>query len=77
MSLSEAAANLFCLIPFWIFCSSEQFQANHHLNRNLTPPLTIRGVPSVSIGGRAAGFYTRLSQKATNYASVTAPTFIK
>jgi hypothetical protein len=28
------------------------------------------------IGGRAAGFYTRLSQKATNYASVTAPTFI-
>jgi glutathionylspermidine synthase len=28
------------------------------------------------IGGRAASFYTRLSQKATNYASVTAPTFI-
>jgi glutathionylspermidine synthase len=28
------------------------------------------------IGGRAAGFYTRLSQKATNYSSVTAPTFI-
>jgi len=28
------------------------------------------------IGGRAAGFYTRLSQKATNYESVTAPTFI-
>jgi len=28
------------------------------------------------IGGRAAGFYTRLSQKATNYASVTAPTYI-
>ncbi len=29
------------------------------------------------IGGRAAGFYTRLSQKATNYSSVTAPTFIR
>ncbi len=28
------------------------------------------------IGGRAAGFYTRLSAKATNYGSVTAPTFI-
>jgi hypothetical protein len=28
------------------------------------------------IGGRAAGFYTRISQKATNYTSVTAPTFI-
>ena len=28
------------------------------------------------IGGRAGGFYTRLSQKATNYTSVTAPTFI-
>ncbi len=28
------------------------------------------------IGGRAAGLYTRLSQKATNYTSVTAPTFI-
>ncbi len=28
------------------------------------------------IGGRATGFYTRLSQKSTNYASVTAPTFI-
>ncbi|MBO0725444.1 MAG: glutathionylspermidine synthase family protein [Blastocatellia bacterium] len=28
------------------------------------------------IGGRAAGFYTRLSQKATDYTSVTAPTFI-
>ncbi|MGE0129806.1 MAG: glutathionylspermidine synthase family protein [Blastocatellales bacterium] len=28
------------------------------------------------IGGRAAGFYTRLSQKATNYTSVTAATFI-
>jgi glutathionylspermidine synthase len=28
------------------------------------------------MGGRAAGFYTRLSQKATNYTSVTAPTFI-
>jgi hypothetical protein len=28
------------------------------------------------LSGRAAGFYTRLSQKATNYASVTAPTFI-
>lgn len=28
------------------------------------------------IGGRAAGFYTRLSQKVTNYSSVTAPTFI-
>jgi hypothetical protein len=29
------------------------------------------------IGGRAAGFYTRLSQKSTNYASMTAPTFIR
>ncbi len=28
------------------------------------------------IGGRAAGFYTRLSPKATNYTSVTAPTFV-
>jgi glutathionylspermidine synthase len=28
------------------------------------------------IGGRAAGFYTRLSRKATDYTSVTAPTFI-
>jgi glutathionylspermidine synthase len=28
------------------------------------------------IGGRAGGFYTRLSQKATNHASVTARTFI-
>jgi glutathionylspermidine synthase len=29
------------------------------------------------IGGRAAGFYTRLSRKATDYTAVTAPTFIK
>ena len=29
------------------------------------------------IGGRAAGFYTRLSKKATDYTAVTAPTFIK
>jgi glutathionylspermidine synthase len=28
------------------------------------------------IGGRAAGFYTRLSPKATNYSAVTAPTFV-
>ncbi|HKX32157.1 MAG TPA: glutathionylspermidine synthase family protein [Blastocatellia bacterium] len=28
------------------------------------------------IGGRAAGFYTRLSPKATDYTAVTAPTFI-
>lgn len=28
------------------------------------------------IGGRAAGFYTRLSRKATDYTAVTAPTFI-
>ncbi len=29
------------------------------------------------IGGRAAGFYTRLSRKATDYTSVTAPTYIR
>jgi glutathionylspermidine synthase len=29
------------------------------------------------IGGRAAGFYTRLSRKATDYSSVTAPTYVK
>lgn len=29
------------------------------------------------IGGRAAGFYTRLSEKATDYRSVTAATFIR
>src|SRR5262245_23794701 len=29
------------------------------------------------IGGRAAGFYTRLSKKATDYTAVTAPTFIR
>jgi glutathionylspermidine synthase len=29
------------------------------------------------IGGRAAGFYTRLSAKATDYSSVTAPTFVR
>jgi hypothetical protein len=29
------------------------------------------------IGGCAAGFYTRLSKKATDYTAVTAPTFIK
>jgi glutathionylspermidine synthase len=28
------------------------------------------------LGGRAAGFYTRLSAQATNYTAVTAPTFI-
>ncbi|MBP6820019.1 MAG: glutathionylspermidine synthase family protein [Acidobacteria bacterium] len=28
------------------------------------------------LGGQAAGFYTRLSKKATDYTSVTAPTFI-
>jgi len=28
------------------------------------------------LSGRAAGFYMRLSRKATNYASAPAPTFI-
>ena len=28
------------------------------------------------IGGQAAGFYTRLSRRATDYTAVTAPTFI-
>jgi len=28
------------------------------------------------IGGRAAGFYTRLSRTATDYTAVTAPTFV-
>ncbi|MEK7833218.1 MAG: glutathionylspermidine synthase family protein, partial [Acidobacteriota bacterium] len=28
------------------------------------------------LGGQAAGFYTRLSKKATDYTSVTAPTFV-
>ena len=28
------------------------------------------------IGGRAAGFYTRLSLTTTDYAAVTAPTFV-
>lgn len=29
------------------------------------------------LGGQAAGFYTRLSKKATDYTSVTAPTFVE
>jgi len=29
------------------------------------------------IGGRAAGFYTRLSRRATDYTAVTAPTFVQ
>ncbi|MFN7927209.1 MAG: hypothetical protein U0Y68_04555 [Blastocatellia bacterium] len=29
------------------------------------------------IGGKAAGFYTRLSAKSTDYTAVTAPTFVQ
>ena len=50
---------------------AQRFFAVKPLNDGLLPNLGV-----YLIGGKAAGFYTRLSSKSTDYTSVTAPTYI-